>query len=304
MLCPFCLKNTSPTICQNCKQALPPLYLQHQKAIGRTKQAILSAVGFSGHGKTVYLSTLLYEMGNRLTQTWPDFYRMALNLDTVKTVQENLELLEKGDLPESTRRNFPKPSIHLLKPIPQYGDRVLMIYDPPGEAFESDELVESYAHFIRNSPAVMFLISIKDLPEPRHENAYRLLNTYVLGMARMGAKTKNQHLVITFSKADQLINELGAYPMVREHLGTSSRHHLGSPKNYLQTLKSVSNELTGFTLRELKGQTFVNLARDNFKSIQFCAVSALGSAPENGHLSTTIQPKCVIDPLIWILDKS
>ncbi|MCU0484860.1 MAG: hypothetical protein MUC85_01995 [Anaerolineales bacterium] len=283
---------------------MPPLYIQKQKAIGGTKQAILSAVGFSGHGKTVYLATLLHEMENRLTHMWPKFYRQALNLDTVKTVQENLEILEKGNLPESTRRNFPKPSIHLLKPIPQYGDRVLMAYDPPGEAFDNDELISSFAHFIQCSPTVLFLISFKDLPEPRYENAYRLLNTYILGMARLGGKTKNQHIIIAFTKADQLLAELEGYPLIYEHLSTSSQHQLSTPKNYLKTLKAVSEELTRFTLQELHAQALINLAEDSFKSVNFCVVSALGSAPENGHLSTIIQPKCVVDPLIWVLEKS
>jgi hypothetical protein len=300
MLCPFCLKDTSATPCKHCSQPLPPLYVQKQ----RTKRAILSAVGFSGHGKTVFLATLLHELENRMTHLWPNFYRQALNLESVKTVQHNLEILSHGDLPESTRRNFPNPSIHLLTPIPQHGERVMIAYDPPGEAFESDELIESFAHFIRRSPAVVFIISIKDLPEPSYENAYRLLNTYVLGMARMGSKTRDQHLIVTFTKADQFTSQLARYPVVLNHLSTSSQHELHSPKNYVRHLKKVSEELEKFTAQELKAQAFINLARGSFKSYQFCAVSALGSAPEDGHLSTSIQPKCVIDPLIWVLEKT
>jgi hypothetical protein len=304
VICPFCLKNTSPPKCLNCKETIPPLYIQRQKSFGGTRRITLSAVGFSGHGKTVYLATLLHDLENRLTHMWPRFYRQALNLDTVITVQKNLEILEVGDLPESTRRNFPKPSIHLLTPIPQYGDRILMAYDPPGEAFDSDELIESYAHFIQCSPVVVFLISIKDLSEPRYENIFRLLNTYVLGMARMGAKTRNQHLIVAYTKADQLADEFTNYPSVMHHLSTASQHEINLPKKYKKKLQHVSDELTRFTIQELKGQGFINLARDNFKSFQFCAVSALGSAPENGRLSTAIQPKCVVDPLIWVLDKS
>ncbi len=54
MLCPYCLENTSPPVCGSCKETLPPLY------VGRNSNpAILSAVGFSGHGKTVYLAMRL-----------------------------------------------------------------------------------------------------------------------------------------------------------------------------------------------------------------------------------------------------
>ena len=179
----------------------------------------------------------------------------------------------------------------------------MIAYDPPGEAFESDELIESFAHFIRNSPAVIFIISVKDLDEPRNENAYRLLNTYVLGMSRLGAKTKHQELIVTFTKADQLIDELNRYPLVLQHLSTSTQHNVTSPKNYVKQLKQVSAELEKFVAQDLKAQAFLNLARDNFRSYQLCAVSALGNAPEDGHLATAIQPKCVVDPLIWVLEK-
>ena len=57
MLCPYCLENTSPPVCESCKETLPRLY------VGRNgNPAILSAVGFSGHGKTVYLAGLLDAM--------------------------------------------------------------------------------------------------------------------------------------------------------------------------------------------------------------------------------------------------
>ncbi len=51
MLCPYCLENTSPPVCGSCKETLPRLY------VGRNgNPAILSAAGFSGHGKTVHLA--------------------------------------------------------------------------------------------------------------------------------------------------------------------------------------------------------------------------------------------------------
>ena len=54
MLCPYCLENTSPPTCGSCKEPLPPLYVSRNG-----NPAILSAVGFSGHGKTVYLAVRL-----------------------------------------------------------------------------------------------------------------------------------------------------------------------------------------------------------------------------------------------------
>lgn len=51
MFCPYCLQPTSPPACSHCKEALPPMYVsRHGNPNG--DPAILSIVGFSGHGKT------------------------------------------------------------------------------------------------------------------------------------------------------------------------------------------------------------------------------------------------------------
>ena len=106
MLCPFCLKDTPKSPCKYCNQNLPPSYVDKH----RVKRAILSAVGFSGHGKTVFLATLLHEMGNRLTHLWPNFYRQALNLESVRTVQQNLEILAEAIYPNRPGGIFLTPA--------------------------------------------------------------------------------------------------------------------------------------------------------------------------------------------------
>ncbi len=303
MLCPYCLGDTAGPACYHCKEKLPPLYIKQHGAFSRPP-AILSAVGFSGHGKTVYLAALLHTLDKRLTQLWPKFYRQGLDVDSVRTVQKNLALLQKGELPESTRRNFPRPSLHRLTQVPHYGTRDLLIYDPPGEAFDSDEGMERYAHFVQRARVVVFLVSLVDLQEPKSDDLYRLLNTYVLGMAKMKAKTKNQHLIIAYTKVDRLIADFQEYPHVLRHLRNPDHKVMSDAKKYLETLKLVSGELATFTGRQLGARGFINLARDQFKSVAYCAVSALGSPPEDGHLSTAIEPRRVADPLFWVLERS
>jgi hypothetical protein len=296
MLCPYCLKNTSESTCKGCGESLPPLYMKNARNL-----AIFSAVGFSGHGKTVYLAALLHAMEKQLTRTWPKFYRQGLDVEAVKRVQENLQLLRRGDLPESTRRNFPRPSIHLLAEMPQLGTRTLLIYDPPGEAFDTDEGIERFAHFVQHSPAVVFLVSLCDLQDPPEEDLYRLLNTYVLGMARMGVKTNKQRLVVTYTKADLLTERLQGYPAALGHLGNANLAEMANPRQYLNTLKAVSDQLAAFTENDFEARNFMRLARKEFKSLAFCAVSALGTPPEDGRLSTVIEPRRVADPLMWVL---
>jgi len=134
---------------------------------------------------------------------------------------------------------------------------------------------------------------------------HRLLEMYVLGMARMKAKTKRQHLVVAFTKADILKSTLVDCPTTVQRLNTPiEAAFAGSRKNYLAALRQVSDELLNFTENVLGAKFFVRLQRDAFRSVSYCAVSALGSPPEGGHLTTTMEPRGVVDPLIWVLEKS
>ncbi len=280
------------------------MYVQRRGMFAKPP-ATLSAVGFSGHGKTVYLAAMLHEMEKTLTRVWPKFFRQALDIESVKTVQDNLARLRRGDLPESTRRNFPRPSVHALMEIPQFGSRDLLIYDPPGEAFDTDEGIGRFAHFVGQAKVVVFLVSLIDLQEPKDGELYRLLNTYVLGMHnQLKAKTNDQHLILAYTKADRLKDVFTKYPAVLEHISDADYIALANPKKYLDRLKDISRQLADFTDNELEARSFVHLTRDQFKSVVYCAVSALGSTPEGGHLAAAIEPRRVIDPLLWVLEKS
>ncbi len=302
MFCPYCLQNTGTAVCSNCKETLPPLYVQN---FGRPSGSplILSAVGFSGHGKTVYLAGLLHAMEQELTLAWPQFYRQALDMDSVLTVQSNLSMLRRGELPESTRRNFPRPSLHLLANIPRFHSKYLIAYDPPGEAFDSDEGMERYAHFVQRARVVVFLVSLLDLEEPRESTLHRLIETYVLGMSKMKAKTRNQDLIVAFTKADRLYEMAATHPLVLKHLQNGSPQRLQDPKQYIKELKGVSDELQRFVEQDLGARSFTNITRQQFRSVSYCAVSALGSPPEDGHLATAMNPRCVVDPLVWMLER-
>jgi hypothetical protein len=252
----------------------------------------------------VYLAALLHAMERDLTSAWPKFYRQALDMESVRTVQLNLTLLHQGTLPESTRRNFPRPSIHLLADMPVYKTRHLLMYDPPGEAFETDLGIEKYAHFVQRAKVVLFLVSLADLPAPQGSELHRLLETYVLAMTRMKAKTRNQHMVVVYTKADRLKPLLSNCPTTLQHLASPTAEALRDMKRYQERLRLISAELARLTETDLVGRSFVRLTQKEFRGASYCAVSALGSPPDDGHLTAAMEPRGVVDPLIWVLEKS
>jgi hypothetical protein len=241
-----------------------------------------------------------------MTRSWAGFYRQGLDMDSIDTVKTNLRMLERGSLPESTRRNFPRPSLHKLANMPKYKNRCLAIYDPPGEAFEEDLRVEEFAGFVTQARTVLFLVSLVDLEEPLAGDLYRLLEVYTLGMVRLRADTRRQRLVVVFTKADWLLGErfFGKRPEVVAYLQRNDQAEIRDIKRYLDGMERVSAELADFAANGLGAQNFINLANDKFKSLSFSAVSALGSPPEGDRLSEAMQPRRVLDPLLWVLEKS
>ncbi len=72
---------------------------------------------------------------------------------------------------------------------------------------------------------------------------------------------------------------------------------------YLAELRRASDELRGFTRHNLKALNFINRAAQ-FASVEYSAVSALGSNPQDGRLVAKIAPRRVLDPLLWAIGKS
>jgi hypothetical protein len=234
MICPYCLHDNprGSRACSQCNASFPPLYVQLQIERG-VRPLRLSMVGFSGHGKTVYLAALFHCLERELTRVWPRFYLQGLDVESMQRVHDALGLLDKGLLPEATRRNFPRPSIHLLANLPMFGDRLLVAYDAPGEAFEASMAMQRYAYFVKDAEIVTFLVSLRDLSEPIDGKMQRLLSTYTQGLDRMGGDTRKQHLVVVYTKADMLISTLHRYPDVVSYLQEESWDTLHNIRKYL-----------------------------------------------------------------------
>lgn len=316
MLCPFCLTNIKSDIklCSSCQRPLPAEYVTyHSGWLARFKPpAIVSVIGFGGHGKTVYLASLYFVLQNLAPRAWEAFFRQGLTMNTLKVLYQNLALLKRGELPDPTVMVFPEPNIDRLHNIPQFGNRTLLLYDPPGEAFElsEDDSLLRFAGFVKQSPCALFLVSLTDMMKQfESEDAvademHRLLERYNIGMKDMGARVNAQHLVVVYTKADRLLSQSDFPAEVAKYLENSEVDSLHDIRGYVQEMKKNSLLLRDFTKRTLNAGNFLHNALAHFRSVEFCAVSALGSEPVDGKLAERIAPRRVIDPLLWVLEKS
>lgn len=313
MLCPFCLaqvkqftKNANTGYaCPECKESVPALY-----ANGYTEfpPVVLSSVGFRGHGKTVYLAAFFHALSHHeLPRHWPGFYKTAPGDRSLEILDANIRMLKAGNLPDSTPQNFPKPTLVQVKGIPTGKGATLLCYDAAGESFEKAVRMVTYAKFLARSTTVLFLLSIPDLEREGADVAQemeRLLTVYRNGIAELGGNTQLQRLLVVYTKADEwsaLFDD--QYQGLRDYLQAGTFDGLADYPRYKKSLFAISEQLRILTAEHLQAQAFLNNAQDNFNGVRFCVVSALGAAPTGQQVQTSIAPRRVLDPLLWVLDK-
>lgn len=360
MICPYCAEDVSADSQQHqgCRRdsdkPFPPLYLDYHAGQGRTDPIVLSVVGFPGHGKTVFLCALFDYLDDHLTYLWRNnFHSLVLDQESLTQLNLNRSSLRRGELPPPTQSDFPRPGIFRLKHMPRSAgdnglppleDTTILIYDPPGEAFRTEDKIVEYASFVKRSSCVLFLIDLTALGTSIAGEMGKLLETYVLGMGRMGIKQQSQHLIVVYTKADEMkisVPEFASLmerePLLKEYLEQQRPETLANPHKHFEQLKEVSRLLADFTWSDLKAAKFIHVAEDWFLSTSYTVVSSLGSAPEpeevednntdaaedvlqldddatpdsdqeNGKvinkLTSEMSPRGVIDPLLYVLAKS
>jgi len=310
MLCPYCLADVRFRLeggyfCPDCDERVPSMYV---RGYDEYPPKIVSAVGLRGHGKTVYFASLLYILKESpLPAFWqPDSFALSLSDQDLVTVQSNARMLKDGKLPGSTPMNFPRPTMLRVAGIPMWQKQrncTFVFYDTSGEAFERASELVKYARFARQAQMIMLLISLTDLKDPPHQ-MQTLLNTYVIGIEDLGGSTRNQDLMVVYTKADEIVDRLSSPPWnnVQTYLAGGSVRSLAEVRGYRRGMYETSNWLYEFTRRELGSNEFVNLAETSFRSVGFSIVSALGAAPDDGQLSTKVNPLRVLDPIIWMME--
>jgi formylglycine-generating enzyme required for sulfatase activity len=360
MICPYCVEDIPANSQQHhgCREMgekqFPPFYLDFHGGEGSAEPVVLSVVGFPGHGKTVYLCALFDYLDNHLTKMWRErrFFNHVLDQESLSRLNNNRRMLRNGELPPPTiGQSFPRPGIFRLTNMPHSAgsnglptlvDTTVLIYDPPGEAFHTEDSIVKIAGFVKRSSCVLFLIDLTALGESIADEMALLLDTYVLGMRRMGIGKRSQHLIVVYTKSDEMkvsvpafADFLGQEPGLREYLDEERPATLSDTRAHLNQLEHISQLLETFTWSELNAGRFINVAQNWFASVSYTVVSSLGAAPEfvisgNGsaagaatqgddtdpldlgdgtrnaakRLTVRMSPRGVADPLLHVLAKS
>src|SRR5262245_48259414 len=222
MRCPFCLNEVSSfseekdangrpvLVCPDaaCREAgVPALYVQDY---GQFPAIPFSIMGLRGHGKTVFLTSLLHELGE-LGKRWDGFYSAPLDEESFHEVEKRLLEMRAGKLPEATRMVFPRAEVIRLQNIPRVGGCHLMMFDTSGEAFLTVNGVMAYARYVKRSPAVVWLISLENMESP--DDLDRVLTVYLQALAEMKGEAAKQELIVVLTKGDLLLHSPKVPPL-------------------------------------------------------------------------------------------
>lgn len=310
-LCPHCLQRTTLTVvddpeqgrvlrCENPRCDYPFIPLMYADDYATHPPTPVSIIGLSGHGKTVYIGSLLDELeylGGRWTG---DFHYVWLDETQMREASVRIRNLRSGQMPTGTRTVFQRPQVVRLSNVPRVGGSQLIFFDTGGEAFLDSATLADAGKYVRDSSAVLWLLSLKrGDPYDTPDDVNQMMTVYLQSMARMGARTQDQTLILVLTKGDELLWRPDLPDSARTALTTADYSPAGK---VWATLDQASTDLEAWLKSEACGyHNLVNLVKSRFKAVRYCIVSAQGGPdyfPETQRTSTT--PRGVLAPLLWL----
>jgi len=300
MLCPYCQSEVAGfppstdgpglrcTVCN--EEGIPILY---PREYDQHPAVPVSIFGPGGHGKSVFVDALITQLERRIT--WPSFSCQWMDTVSMLRVRDRLDAMRKdGVLPDTTEAIFPRPQILRLRNVPRVGGCQLLFYDTSGETFRQAETLRDAGRYLKNSPAIVWLISLKDIEYP--EQLGDLMTIYATAMAQMGADPRRQTLILTLTKGDLLIDRPGFPASARDFLTDDD---LDPSSGAWTRLSTISNELEKWLL-DSEHRNIVNLLKGQFRLVRYCVLSAQGEESDGQQLRGELMPRGVLSPLFWL----
>lgn len=329
IICPYCMGThvDGRRICENNKEKkshqIPLSYLEACKK--KRPIIFLMTIGYSGHGKTCYLSSLLHSLYDDLyTRSWSSFSFLGLTQDTLKNIHDTyISPLSRGDLPPRTQDYFESPLIVSFQNIPiRIGkakrlldsfsqdslsvndeELITVFYDIGGEVYDVRNQIDVCIPVLKKMNPLLFLIDLPGLIEEEqqggtevHENMHTLINNIQLALTEAG-QGKRKDIVICFTKADRMWGKKEAFGPLSEEPPNEIPTQ-AEMAAYLGELRAFSKRIEEFVSGHYPA--FYNIVRNNFRKYGFTTVSALGSNPKDDKIPA-LEPNRVFDPMFWSL---
>lgn len=309
IFCPFCLSVHNES-CSETKRKIPQTYV---KACERGALIYpIAVIGYTGCGKTTYLSSLVYALYNKLPSDWISL--LVLNQSTLDKIEKSyIPTLKKGFFPPPTSKFFEEPLIIKVNySLTKYGfltskrEAILILYDTMGGNYDSVDSIKDNFPLIKDIPNVIVLIDLYSMHFdtdgiPADMKLHGLINKLTLALDELESSGKEKNLIVNFTKIDRF------WDMARDEEDLKALTQLtcdyDSGMSLISFYKSVivekSNSLSQF-IKKRYGN-FFEIICNEYGGYCFITSSSVGSKPDEKNTFRVYNPIGVVDPILWLL---
>jgi len=300
---------TTQRICPYCHNDIP-------QSAGFTPGTIISVVGATRAGKSVFLTSLIHTLKTVTPHNF-DIFCTPINNEMGRKFKLEYEepLVTQGLLLEPTQKEKQQePLIFTFSFADEAKPEInIAFFDVAGEGIVDTAYMDIYAAHIRNSTGILFLVDPLQLRaigrkiqlKNRLEHDMQFFDepTEVLSglvedyIYKQGGGVSEIPTAVVLTKTDLLhaLRDDGEYVRPSSHMFRNYTH-----KGYfnLTEFYNIDGEVEEFI-----GQVdpnFRNALKRRFYHLGFFGVSALGSQPD-GQRVASFAPVRVDEPLLWVL---
>jgi len=313
----------STAVCPEKEIRIPSVYAEDVRH--GVPVVVMLTVGYSGHGKTCFLSSLFHSLyHDSVSEKWPGFSFIGLTMETLNRIHhEFVTILDHGNLPPKTPIMFPTPLILKFQRLPlkvtnwfkkhiqhreiEQRELIVIFYDIGGGTFDVDEKIRQNIPVLREISTLIFLVSLPQLLSEANEHSgisavqrlHKLLNTIVIAMRDLGQK-RQKNIQICFTMGDEMWDQEN---LLYGPLSMRLSHPIppvGELSSYFAACRSDSNIIQDHIESEYRA--FYNTLVNNFGHIRFTSVSSLGTQPTQDGRILNLAPNNVFDPLLSLLE--
>jgi len=306
---------TTKRVCPHCHNDIP-------QSAGFSPSTIISVVGVSNVGKSVYLTSLIHTLKTVTPRNFPIFCT-PINSEMGRKFKLEYEnpLIENGILFDKTEKQQ-EPFIFTLSFTDGSKPEInIAFFDISNENMANTGYMDIYIAHIRNSSGMLFLVdplqfrtvereirlnnsissdSIFENTEEPIELLNRLVEDYI---DKKKSKKKRDNNIsdtptaIVLTKTDLLksLTRGEKYFRTDSHI-FNNYTHCGFLN--ISEATNIDSEIDKFI--STTDPNFRNALKRHFANVSFFAVSALGTQPEGRHV-TSFMPLRVDEPFLWIL---
>jgi|GEM_PF-648620 len=304
---------TAKRICPYCHNEIP-------KSAGYAPSTIISFVGASQAGKSVFMTSLIHALKTTTPRNF-NIFCTPINHEMSKKFKYQYEdpLIENGQLLDPTQlERQQEPFIFTFSFADERKTEInIAFFDIAGEGMVDSGYLDIYAGHIKNSSGLMFMvdplqfralgrkIQLKNNIEYDLRSAEEpvdvlggLVDNYI---SKEAGSVSQIPTAVVLTKTDLLeaLRADGEYISPNSHMFTNYSHRGFFDLSAFENINGEVDEFIGAV-----DPNFRNAIKRRFGDVGFFAVSALGSCPDTlSRRVASFSPVRVEEPFLWLLYK-